>query len=279
MPAQRGRARLVDEWPRVSVVIPALNEARNLTELLPEVPAVHEVILVDGGSVDDTVDTARRIMPDIQVVQQTRRGKGNALVCGMHAATGDIAILLDADGSADPAEIPRFVAALTRGADFAKGSRFLDGGGSDDLTRLRRLGNGTLTTIVNVLLGLRYTDLCYGYNAFWLDVLKRLELPDPVGAAPVWGDGFEIETLVNCRVAAAGLVVEEVPSMEKVRLFGTSNLNAVTDGVRVLRTIFRERRLAPAPASRVAGLRPDEPLPVEAEAAPGGAALSGELAS
>lgn len=235
--------------PRISIVIPARNEARNLEIVLPQLPSVHEVLLVDGNSVDGTVEVARRLMPDIVVVHQTRRGKGNALACGFAAATGDIIVMFDADCSADPAEIPRFVDALLAGADFAKGSRFRPGGGSADLTWVRRAGNAMLNLLANTALRTRYTDLCYGYNAFWADVLVHLELADVGiaainGSAMLWGDGFEIETVINCRIAAAGLKVVEVPSYEQLRVHGESNLNAVSDGLRVLKTINTERRRA-----------------------------------
>ena len=124
-------------WPRVSVVIPTLNEARNLPYVFARMPSdIHEVIVVDGHSVDDTLAVARKIRPDVRIVMQTRRGKGNALACGFAAATGDIIAMVDADGSADPGEIPRFVRALLDGADFAKGTRFAKGGGSSDITRI-----------------------------------------------------------------------------------------------------------------------------------------------
>jgi glycosyltransferase involved in cell wall biosynthesis len=235
--------------PRISIVVPAKNEARNLELILPQLPPVHEVILVDGHSVDGTADVARRVLPGIKVVQQTRRGKGNALACGFAAVTGDVVVMFDADCSADPLEIDRFVAALTAGADFAKGSRFRPGGGSADITTLRRLGNRALNGLANRMLRTKYTDLCYGYNAFWADILVELDLPDP-SIAPmtpetmIWGDGFEIETVINCRIAAAGLAVTEVPSYEQLRVHGVSNLNAVSDGLRVLKTINTERRRA-----------------------------------
>src|SRR5918992_634418 len=139
--------------PRVSVVVPTRNEARNLEVVLPAVaavrPAVHEVIVVDGNSVDGTVEVARRVLPWVRVITQTRKGKGNAMACGFAAATGDIMVMFDADGSADPAEIPAFVRALINGADFAKGSRFAKGGGGGDITLLRQSGNAGLNGVAN----------------------------------------------------------------------------------------------------------------------------------
>ncbi len=218
---------------RVSVVIPTLNEAANLPHVFARLPRdVHEVILVDGHSTDDTVAVARALYPAVRVVEQSRRGKGNALRCGFAACTGDIIVMLDADGSADGGEIQAFVEALLKGADFAKGSRFARGGGSADLTLLRRLGNLGLNTIVNLLYGTHYTDLCYGYNAFWAHCLPYMDVDC---------DGFEVETLINIRIAKAGLRVHEVPSFESRRIHGTSNLNAWRDGWRVLGTIVAER--------------------------------------
>jgi len=234
-------------WLRVSVVIPALNEARNLPHVFARLPPdVHEVIVVDGLSVDDTIAVARTLRPDVRIVLQNRRGKGNALACGFAAATGDIIAMIDADGSADPAEIPLFVQALVDGAEFAKGTRFAQDGGSDDITRLRALGNRMLVGFVNLCHGSHYTDLCYGYNAFWRRLVPLLGLdadsPAPPNGGRLWGDGFEVETLIHLRVAAAGLAVAEVPSFEHSRIHGVSNLNAAQDGLRVLRTILAELR-------------------------------------
>src|SRR3954463_2020285 len=204
--------------PSVSVVIPTLNEERNLPHVFAKLPAgINEVVLVDGGSVDRTVEVARELRPDVVVVQQTRTGKGNALACGFQACTGDIIVMIDADGSTDPAEIPLFVQKLIAGDDFVKGSRFSHGGHSHDITALRKLGNDGLNMVVNVLFGTRFTDLCYGYNAFWRTVVPVLDLPDtrlprPDGGAKLWGDGFEIETMINIRAAADGMKVGEVAS-------------------------------------------------------------------
>ena len=219
--------------PSISVIIPALNERDNLPHVLPKLPpGIKEVILVDGASTDGTIEMAQRILPTIRVVHQTGRGKGDALRCGFDAATGDIIVMLDADGSTDPNEIPRFVHVLLAGADFAKGSRFLHGGGTIDMPFHRRWGNGGFVRLVRLFFGGKYTDLCYGYNAFWRDVLPALELD---------GQGFEIETMMNIRALRAGLKIMEVPSFEDRRVTGVGRLRTVPDGWRVLRTIWRER--------------------------------------
>jgi nucleoside-diphosphate-sugar epimerase len=225
--------RLIARQPLISVVIPARNEASNLSHVLVEIPNdVYEVILVDGHSSDHTVEVARALRPDIQVVHQSGTGKGDALMQGFARARGDIVVMLDADGSTSPREIPRFIDALRAGADFAKGSRFLPGGGSADITALRRAGNRALTRLVNTLYGARYTDLCYGYNAFWRYCLPLLQVDC---------DGFEVETLINVRAARRGLTVAEVPSYESRRVCGASRLRVIRDGWRVLRTILDER--------------------------------------
>jgi len=218
--------------PAVSVVIPCKNEARNLPIVFDTLPDwISEVVLVDGRSVDDTVAVAKECYPQIKIVHQVGAGKGDALRAGFAACTGDIIVMIDGDGSTDGNEIVRFVAALLAGADYAKGSRFASSGGSDDITWHRRLGNRILCGMVNVALGTRYTDLCYGYNAFWARILPELHL-DCIG--------FEIETMMNIRAARADLRVQEIPSHEKCRVHGTSNLRVVFDGWRIFKVIAAE---------------------------------------
>src|SRR5262249_31006419 len=114
----------------------------------------------------------------------------------------------------------------------------------------RALGNRILTRTVNLLYGTKYTDLCYGFNVFWRKHLSALGFNSTVILSAdrgerLWGDGFEIETLINIRIAAAGLNVAEVPSFERSRIYGVSNLSAFSDGIRVLRTILYERFTGP----------------------------------
>lgn len=219
----------------VSALIPCLNEAENLEHVLPHIPDwVHEVVLIDDHCTDDTVPVAQRLMPDIVVVaNEGPGGKGNALRAGAEAASGDILVQVDADGSEDPDEIHGFVGALLAGADYAKGSRFVQGGGTSDMPPLRKYGNLALVAVVRMLWrGTKFTDLCYGYNAYW----KRV--------APVLLDarGFEIETVMNLRAVKAGMRIHEVPSFEAERIHGEGKLLTFPDGWRVLKAIIREKR-------------------------------------
>ncbi len=222
----------IPTFPNVSVVIPTLNEAQNLPHVLPRIPNwVHEVLLVDGNSTDGTCEIARQLRSDVRIITQRGRGKGDALRSGFKAATGQIIVMLDADGSTDPAEIPLFVDALLRGADFAKGSRFIKGAGTSDMPFYRRLGNWGFVWMVRLLFGGRYSDLCYGYNAFWMHILPSINLD---------ADGFEIETKMNVQVLRRQFNIVEVPSFEMPRLFGTSHLRTIPDGLRVLKLILYE---------------------------------------
>jgi hypothetical protein len=221
--------------PTVSVVLPTLNEAPNLPLIFPHLPLsiIDEVILVDGRSTDDTVAVARRLLPTIKVVSERTPGKGAALRAGYAAATGDIIIVLDADGSNDPREIPRFVRALVEGADFVKGSRFAAHGGTTDMPRYRKAGNKVFVHLVNTLFNATFTDLCYGYHAFWRHCLGAFQLTDGL-------DGFEIDTALYLRALRQSLRLVEVASFEGYRFHGIGKLQTIPDGWRVLRTIGRE---------------------------------------
>lgn len=217
---------------RISVVIPARNEAANLPHVLSRIPSgIHEVILVDGHSTDDTIQVARELMPSICIVSQEGWGKGDALRIGFAAGTGDIIVMMDADGSTDPQEIPVFIDALLAGADVVKGSRSLDSGGSADLTWLRSAGNQALNVIASWFFHTSFTDLCYGYVAFWRDCLDYFEVDC---------QGFEVETQIILRARKANLKIVEVPSYEHARIHGASQLNAFRDGWRVLSMIVSE---------------------------------------
>jgi glycosyltransferase involved in cell wall biosynthesis len=257
-----GQAALVAQQfvrptPTVSLVIPVRNEARNIAWVLEQIPDdVHEIIVVDGNSTDVTLITARSYRPDITVVAQEGIGKGSALRSGFQAATGDVIVTMDADGSMSPREIGHFLHFLNNGYDFVKGSRFIGGGGSLDITRFRRLGNRFLLAVFNTLYGGDLTDLCYGFCAFHRRYLDHLALT---------ATGFEIEAEMTVRAIQAGLRIAEVPSLEMSRRAGKSNLHAVRDGWRVLNTVVAGRRREPSRSGQSAPLRPTAgPGPVRA---------------
>jgi glycosyltransferase involved in cell wall biosynthesis len=219
--------------PRISVVIPTKNEAENLRVLLPQLPHwIEEIVIVDGHSTDGTPEVARALRDEVRVIMQPIRGKGAAFRQGFASARGDIIIAMDADCSMHPREMILLVGALLAGADFVKGSRFLQGGGTTDMSLFRMCGNWGLTQMVRLLYGGSFSDLCYGYFAFWSRHAAALE--------PLC-DGFEVETYLNLQALKQGLKVMEVPSFEEPRLHGVSNLRAIPDGWRVLMTILRER--------------------------------------
>ncbi len=212
--------------------MPALNEAENLPHVLPKIPSwVHEVILIPGPSTDGTADVARRLMPNIRIVEQKGKGKGAALRSGVKASTGDILVFLDADGSTEPTEMSAFVGVLLTGADFAKGSRFLQGAGTVDMPLYRALGNGALTLLTNILFGTRYSDITYGYNAIWKQHADTLALEI---------NGWACEIVSNIRAARDGLRVVEVASFEHRRIAGEAKLATFNAGWAILKAILRE---------------------------------------
>jgi len=234
-------------WPRVTLVVPAKNEVKNIGTVLSRVPdEVDEVILVDAHSADGTVELARQLRPDVVVVYDDEPGKGAALRAGFRQASGDYVAIIDADGSMDPQELTRYFTHLSTGYELVKGSRFMTGGLSTDITFIRRFGNRVLTVLSNVMFRQKFTDLCYGYLAF--DRVRMQELG-------LESTGFEIEAEIVAKAAMNGLHITEVPTYETPRLHGDSNLHAIRDGLRILRTLLQER-------ARGRRVRTPEPTPI-----------------
>lgn len=220
---------------KVSVVIPTLNEEKNLQMVLEEIKDFfkkrnyeYEIIVVDGYSTDKTVDVAKRFGCK---VLYDNVGKGSALIKGMSVASGDIIITMDADVSQRPVELGLMVEGIRVGYDIVMGSRFIQGGGTEDMPWYRKLGNKFFVFIVNLIWRMNYSDLCYGYRAFRKDVWKKLELKS---------EGFGIETEISIKAAKKRMKVLEVPSFEKKRLYGEGKLKTFRDGLVILKTIMRE---------------------------------------
>lgn len=219
-------------FPKITALICTLNEADNITHVLSEMPPfVYEVVLVDGRSHDNTVEIARRIFPGVRLFCQPRKGKDDALMYGIEKAKGDIIVALDADGSTKPEEMPRFIAPLLKGYDFAKGSRFL-GSSPLNMPWHRKLANRVFVVIANILFGTKFTDLCSGYNAFWKSAFTRIRLEDC---------NWRYEPKIILRALAADLKMVEVGHFDKGRISGKSKLPDLRQGLNVLKTILEER--------------------------------------
>jgi len=218
-------------YPKISVVMCTLNEEKNLPYVLPKIPQwVDEVILVDGQSADNTVMVAQQLCPGIKVFLQQDKGKGNAMRFGIQQATGEIVVMLDADGSTDPTQIESFIEPLLNGYDFAKGSRFL--GGQLKMPFLRRFGNCFFTILANIMYGTHYTDFCAGFNVFWKSIPSQL---DPTGTS------FLDEPTLNIRLKKRGFKVKEVSQRDNGRIVGKANENLFPQGWRIFKIIISER--------------------------------------
>ena len=225
---------ILENTPTISVVICTRNEAANLQHVLPKIPDwIHEVLLVDGHSTDSTVEIAKQIRPEIKVLFQPGKGKGDAIKHGVEQAAGDIVVTLDADGQTNPVDIERFIAPLYQGYDLAKGTR-LSKGRPPYMSMHRWIGNKILTITSNILFGTEYTDICSGYNAFWKQAFLRLELTK---------NGFELEQEMNVKARKKGLKVVEVEYKDNHRLGNSSKVSGFKQGFIDLWVIVRERFL------------------------------------
>jgi len=216
---------------KITGLICAYNEANNLPFVLNRIPDwVDEVLLIDGHSTDETVQIAKNIRPDIMIVQQPKTGKDDALKYGMGLVTGDIIVMLDADGATDPTEMDKFIKPLFEGYDFVKGSRFLNTR-PQKLPWYRHFGNWVLVTETNLLFRTKFTDVCSGYNAFWNTAWKEIDFPDDFGYEP----------LIILRAKRAGLRIIEVSHHDNGRISGKSKLPNWGQGWGAFKAIWKER--------------------------------------
>ncbi len=217
---------------KISIVVPTLNEAPNIKEVFTKIPKfVDEIIVIDGHSMDGTREEIKKYYNEARIFIEKPSGKGNAIKSGFEKVTGDLVVMMDADGSHNPGEIKRLLQPVLNGHDVANGSRLLPGGGSSDFTAFRKMGNKIFVSLVNNIYNTNYTDLCYGYRAFKKEAFNKMCCTS---------SGFEIETEQSIKMKKAGLKVTEVPSFEEKRKNGNSNLNSFRDGFRILNTIIKE---------------------------------------
>ena len=216
----------------VSVVIPTLNEEKNIAKVIHGIrknlrSKRYEILVVDGHSSDNTVSIAKKLGSRIIY---DNKGKGSALRKGFGAANGSIIVSMDADLSNEPKELNLLVESIRIGYDICMGSRFMVGGGSEDISGIRVFGNKFFVFIVNLFFGSKYSDMCYGYRSFRKSIIKKLDLKE---------DGFGIETEININAMKARLKIIEIPSTEKKREAGEAKLRTFSDGYIILKTIVK----------------------------------------
>jgi len=226
------KGRMSSKEMKISVIIPTLNEGDCIGQLLEELPqdAVDEVIIVDGNSIDNTREVVQSF--GYNAYLQKSRGYGGALREGCEIATGDIIIMMDADGSHNPADITKIVEMMKEGYEYVMASRYLQGGKTEDDTWIRFTGNMLFTWLTNIVHGMRVTDSLYLFTGITKDGLKRLDLRC---------DGFEFCPEILIKAHKAGLRFAEVSAMERKRFGGKSKVNAFFHGLKILKEILRLR--------------------------------------
>ena len=224
---------------KVSVIIPSFNELKTLPEILKRISALSidkEVVVVDDGSTDGTREWLElavldRTFPfDLKVIEHAvNKGKGGALVTGFAAATGDVAVIQDADLEYDPFCIMEIVKPLIEGGyDVVYGSRMLSGR-AETYSILYLWGNQFLTFLIATLFGVKMTDSYTCYKAFKTPLVCSLGL---VSA------GFEIEAEISCKVAYRKYKFVEVPIPYKPRSRGEGKKINYRDAIKGVRKIF-----------------------------------------
>jgi glycosyltransferase involved in cell wall biosynthesis len=214
---------------KISLIVPTMNESKNIPYIFTKIPPIIDEIIVVDSSQDNTIEIIRSLIPHAKIFSTKPYGKGNALKIGFQNASGDILVMIDADGSMNPNEIPAFVKPLFNGYDAVQGSRIL--GGSEDLTLFRRIGNFVFVSLVNRLFNCKFTDICYGYRSYKKEVIEKFKLDS---------DGFEVEAELTIKTRKNGFRILEIPSFEGKRIHGTSNLRTFKDGFLILLRIFKE---------------------------------------
>jgi glycosyltransferase involved in cell wall biosynthesis len=223
---------------KVSVIVPAYNEEKNIPEILKmlvevakDLPSI-EIIVIDDGSTDGTVNQVERFSSDIKLVKHTKNiGKGAALVTGFAEASGDVVVVQDADLEYSPYDIPKLVKPILSGeADVVFGSRFK--GNPKGMKLGNYLGNKLISTTTRLLYGLPITDVMTGHKVFSKKVIDSMDLTE---------DGFKIEPEIAAEVFYGGWRYAEVPISYNRRLVGKSKFRFLRDGINCAWRLIRAR--------------------------------------
>lgn len=216
---------------KTTLIAATLNEIEAVQVVLPQIDKswVDEILIVDGGSTDGTVEYCQQ--HGYRVIQQHGRGYGAAIQAGVQAATGDIIVEFPPDGNSLPAKIPEVVAEMHKGYDFVIVSRYKHGARSYDDDIMTAIGNKMFTFFTNVLFGTSYTDVLVGYRAYKKALFPALHLD---------AEGLSWPAQEAIRFATHGLQVGEIPGDEPKRIGGQRKMRIFKTGFEILVLIIRE---------------------------------------
>jgi glycosyltransferase involved in cell wall biosynthesis len=186
---------------------------------VPNKESFHEILLVDGGSKDGTIELAEKL--GMKVVRQKESGRGRGFYEGMLAAEGDILIYFSPDGNEDPREIPLMIKKIEDGYDMVIASRFMSQSESKDVTFIRKIGNKSYSILTNLAFGTKLKDAVNGFRAIRKDVMQKLD---------VQSKRFDIEMEMTVKVLKLKGKITEVPTTEPERIEGQSRLRTFYDG-------------------------------------------------
>lgn len=223
---------------KVSLIIPTLNEANCIGQVLKELPkdCLHEILIIDGHSTDGTAEIVKNL--GYRVITQEGKGFGDAFACGARHSTGDILILMDGDGSHNPADIPKLLAKYKEGYDYVMASRYLPESHSEDDTVVRSFGNWFFTKLVNLLHGLNVSDSLYLFTAIDRNLYELLDIRSK---------GFEYCMELVIKAHKMGARFAEIPSIERKRISDTPKTNAVVHGWHILLETLKRVPMAKVP--------------------------------
>ena len=218
----------------ISIIIPAKNEEQSLPLMLQELPIdiIKEIIIVDGHSNDQTIDVVEKLqIQEVQIIQQTGKGYGDAINEGIKKVTGEYVVVMDADGSQNPKPLTELMTKIEKEAlDVCFCSRYLPGAGSDDDTLIRYIGNKIFSFLLKYVHGVKLSDALFTYCMVRKNVFERLKM---ISSDFSWCVEFPI------RVHNTGFKYAEIPLFERRRFAGKSKVNAFVDGFLIAMTIFK----------------------------------------